>query len=203
MVTSEKRATGDLANIHINTPRPHIIGSVCSHEPLCRPPHYLTTSRNSRASVNCSSSDPIPTLYTAARIWSVSAVRRPPLSLKAARGVSENASQVSGALFSVCVVFDTLPLGLWEPFPSCLCRVYIASAMWFISKLTHRAAVLLRLRRTPPRKSPAHLSSMADQEEDYSTLPLPDRFQHKVLDLPRKLDIGLTSLDLESSERWL
>lgn len=46
-----------------------------------------------------------------------------------------------------------------------------------LRKLTKLVANLGRNPKTPPK---IQVANMADQEEDFSSLPLPDRFQHKV-----------------------
>ena len=60
-----------------------------------------------------------------------------------------------------------------------------------LRKLTKRVTGSGKEPKTPPK--PPN-SKMAEQEEDFSSLPLPDRFQHKVLiglqapQLPRPTD---------------
>jgi hypothetical protein len=79
----------------------------------------------------------------------------------------------------------------------------VLSIMCVFPGLTRCVAVLRRHQRTPPTKAPAPTPSMADQEEDYSSLPLTERFTHKVIDMRGGVEIGLTGADLESSERRL
>jgi hypothetical protein len=71
-----------------------------------------------------------------------------------------------------------------------------------LRKLTKRVTGSGKDPKTPP-KSPS--PKMAEQEEDFSSLPLPDRFQHKVLIKRQSQNVsgeGLTilSLDMESTK---
>lgn len=47
-----------------------------------------------------------------------------------------------------------------------------------LRKLTRRVTELGKPASTPSKEPPV---AMAEQEEDFSALPLPDRFQHKVV----------------------
>ena len=71
-----------------------------------------------------------------------------------------------------------------------------------LKKLTKCVTELTRRPKSPPR--PVLVVAMAEQEEDFSSLPLPDRFQHKVpLSVRERLGKELTGVDMESSKSRL
>jgi len=59
-----------------------------------------------------------------------------------------------------------------------------------LRKLTRRVTGSGKEPKTPPEPP---TPKMAEQEEDFSSLPLPDRFQHKVLTMPEALTLPRTN----------
>jgi hypothetical protein len=72
-----------------------------------------------------------------------------------------------------------------------------------LRKLTKRVTGSGKNPKTPPKSANP---MMAEQEEDFSSLPLPDRFQHKVLikrqsqSMSRANGLTILSLDMESTK---
>lgn len=59
-----------------------------------------------------------------------------------------------------------------------------------LRKLTRRVTDLGKTAKTPPKNTQI---TMAEQEEDFSALPLPDRFQHKVVPNPPRICLMQTN----------